>query len=161
MERHLCKCCYSIVYFPFFLIFYVLKEFPNLTQSDTGLTPSENESSFSVALAKDTPQLINYTYNTAEWLGFHKTDQDHSLPQLVKWNIIYIVTVTLWAVVLVRQFNFRVSRGKPTTRPYFMFPKIKRNDADKNLKNCIKYLFNYGFYKFGIEVSGWLSQFCF
>lgn len=130
----------------------VLKEFPNLTQSVGSTIHLENET-FSVAFANNTPQLINYTYNTAEWLGFQKTDQDHTLPQLVKWNIIYIVTVTLWAVVLVRQFNFRVSRGKPTTRPYFMFPNIKRSDADKNLKNCIKYLFNYGFYKFGIEVS--------
>lgn len=109
--------------------------------------------SLSVPLIKDTRQLINYTYNTAEWLGFNKTDASHSLPLLVKWNIIYILTVTLWAVVLVRQFNYRLSRGKPTTRPYFMFPKIKRTDADKNLKNCLKYLLNYGFYKFGVEVG--------
>lgn len=98
-------------------------------------------------------ELVNYTYNNAEWLGFRKTDDEYSLASLVKWNIIYITIVTLWAVILVRQFNFRVSRGKPTTRPFFMFPKIKRPDADKNLKNCFKYLLNFGFYKFGVEVS--------
>ncbi|RZC37773.1 piezo-type mechanosensitive ion channel component 2 [Asbolus verrucosus] len=90
--------------------------------------------------------------NNTKWLGFYKVHKDTTLPHLVKWNIIYILVVTLWAVVLVRQFNYRVSRGKPTVRAFFMFPKITRNDADKNLSNCIKYLFNYGFYKFGVEI---------
>lgn len=135
--------CVSILIFLYFIKLNcaILKEFPNNTKPNETLAYSNGS------------QLVNYTYNNAEWLGFHKTDKDHSLPALVKWNIIYIVVVTLWAVVLVRQFNFRVSKGKPTTRPYFMFPKIKRSDADKNLKNCLKYLFNFAFYKFGIEVS--------
>lgn len=33
-----------------------------------------------------------------------------------------------------------------------MFARITRIDAEKNTANMIKYLFNYGFYKFGIEV---------
>ncbi|KAK5645923.1 hypothetical protein RI129_004387 [Pyrocoelia pectoralis] len=33
-----------------------------------------------------------------------------------------------------------------------MFPKINRSDADKTVLKCIKYLFNYGFYKFGFEI---------
>ncbi|KYB27236.1 hypothetical protein TcasGA2_TC013391 [Tribolium castaneum] len=90
--------------------------------------------------------------NNAKWLGFYKTSKDASLPHLVKWNIMYILVVTLWAVILVRQFNYRVSRGKPTTRAFFMFPKITRWDADKSTSNCIKYLFNYGFFKFGVEI---------
>ena len=72
----------------------------------------------------------------------------------------YILVVSIWAVVLVRQFNFRVSKGKPTTRAFFMFPKITVREADKNIKTCIKYLLNYGFYKFGVEVRAlrcWLS----
>jgi hypothetical protein len=91
--------------------------------------------------------------NNAKWLGFYKTSKDASLPHLVKWNIMYILVVTIWAVVLVRQFNYRLSRGKPTTRAFFMFPKITKLDADKNVRSCIKYLFNYGFFKFGVEVS--------
>nr|CAH7742358.1 unnamed protein product [Callosobruchus chinensis] len=76
-----------------------------------------------------------------------------SLPSLVKWNIIYILVVTLWAVILVRQYNYRLSRGRPTTRAFFMFPNVKRTDADTNLRNCLKYLANYGYYKFGVEIS--------
>lgn len=111
------------------------------------------------ALEVTTPLFQNIStnetkYNSAEWLGFRKSTY---LPGLVKWNIIYILTVTLWSVVLVRQFNHRVSRGKPTSRPFFMFPKITRAEADKNLRNCMKYLANYGFYKFGVEVSLLLS----
>ncbi|XP_044268088.1 piezo-type mechanosensitive ion channel component-like isoform X7 [Tribolium madens] len=90
--------------------------------------------------------------NNAKWLGFYKTSKNENLPRLVQWNIMYILVVTIWAVILVRQFNYRASRGKPTTRAFFMFPKITRWDADKNLRNCIKYLFNYGFFKFGVEI---------
>ncbi|XP_063932118.1 piezo-type mechanosensitive ion channel component isoform X3 [Zophobas morio] len=90
--------------------------------------------------------------HNAVWLGFRKTAKDVSLPHLVKWNIMYILVVSIWAVVLVRQFNFRVSKGKPTTRAFFMFPKITVREADKNIKTCIKYLLNYGFYKFGVEI---------
>lgn len=60
--------------------------------------------------------------------------------------------MTLWSVILIRQFNYKVSRGKPTTRAFFMFPRVTKIDADKNLGSLIKYLFNYGFYKFGVEV---------
>lgn len=39
------------------------------------------------------------------------------------------------------------------TRPKVLFPRITRQDADKDLLHMIKYLVNYAFYKFGIEVS--------
>lgn len=94
----------------------------------------------------------NRTINNAEWLGFYKSDDMHSLPTLLKWNIIYILVVTLWAVVQVRQYNYKISRGKPPKRAFFMFPRITRQDADKDLLSCFKYLANYTFYKFGIEV---------
>lgn len=34
-----------------------------------------------------------------------------------------------------------------------LFPRITRNDADKDLTHAIKYLFNFAFYKFGVEVT--------
>nr|CAI5853648.1 unnamed protein product [Callosobruchus analis] len=98
----------------------------------------------------ENPELNMTTKNNAPWFGFEKGS---SLPSLVKWNITYILVVTLWAVILVRQYNYRLSRGRPTTRAFFMFPNIKRTDADTNLRNCLKYLANYGYYKFGVEIS--------
>ncbi|CAH1971749.1 unnamed protein product [Acanthoscelides obtectus] len=98
----------------------------------------------------ENPDINMTTKNNAPWFGFEKGSH---LPTLVKWNIIYILVVTLWAVILVRQYNYRLSRGRPTTRAFFMFPNIKRTDADTNLRNCLKYLANYGYYKFGVEIS--------
>lgn len=92
------------------------------------------------------------------WLGFDKTEQvDRSVPSLVKWNIIYILIVTLYSVIIVRQYNYRIARGKPTTRAFFMFPKITRAHADKSLKHMLKYLANFAYYKFGVEVSFFLN----
>ncbi|XP_048520924.1 piezo-type mechanosensitive ion channel component isoform X8 [Dendroctonus ponderosae] len=97
---------------------------------------------------------INKTLNNMHWLGFDKSDEvGRSVPSLVKWNIIYILVVTLYSVILVRQFNYRIARGKPTTRAFFMFPRITRSDADKSLKNMLKYLANYAYFKFGVEIS--------
>lgn len=33
-----------------------------------------------------------------------------------------------------------------------MFPEVTRKEADKDLIHCAKYIINYGFYKFGVEV---------
>ncbi|XP_018574920.1 piezo-type mechanosensitive ion channel component isoform X3 [Anoplophora glabripennis] len=91
-----------------------------------------------------------YKVNNAYWFGFDKTN---AVPRLVKWNIAYTLVVTLWSVILIRQHYYRISRGRPTTRAFFMFPKVTRADADKDLKTCLKYFANYGFYKFGLEIS--------
>ncbi|XP_025831153.1 piezo-type mechanosensitive ion channel component [Agrilus planipennis] len=95
---------------------------------------------------------IYNTTNTAEWLGFRKIDANNTLPRLVKWDIIFILMATLRTTVTVRQQNHRAVRGILLKRVYLMFPNIKRADADKDLKSCIKYLFNFGFYKFGVEI---------
>lgn len=47
----------------------------------------------------------------------------------------------------------RFLNGKPLTRPKVLFPKVTRADADKDLTYLIKYLFNFAFFKFGIEVT--------
>ena len=62
------------------------------------------------------------------------------------------------AVVRVRQLQKRHSNGEPISRPHVMFPNIQRCHADQDLRSCFKYLLNYGFYKFGVEVGK--SGFC-
>ncbi|XP_066250610.1 piezo-type mechanosensitive ion channel component isoform X3 [Euwallacea similis] len=113
-----------------------------------------NPGMWNVTCAMDNANHTETIANNMHWLGFDKTDQvGRSVPSLVKWNIIYILIVTLYSVILVRQYNYRIARGRPTTRAFFMFPRITRGDADKNLKNMLKYLANYAYYKFGIEIS--------
>lgn len=50
-------------------------------------------------------------------------------------------------------FSYRFLNGKSTSRPKVLFARVGRNDADKDLPHLIKYLFNFGFYKFGIETT--------
>jgi hypothetical protein len=64
-----------------------------------------------------------------------------------------IFLATLMAVVRVRQLYKRQLSGEPISRPHIMFPNIQRCHADRDLRSCFKYLLNYGFYKFGIEVG--------
>lgn len=52
-----------------------------------------------------------------------------------------------------RQKRKRFLSGKATTRPKVLFPRITRQDADKDVLSMLKYLANFIFYKFGIEVS--------
>lgn len=56
------------------------------------------------------------------------------------------------AIVVIRQRHNRIATGRSATRPFFMFHKITRLDADKDVLSCIKFMFNYGFFKFGIEI---------
>lgn len=75
-----------------------------------------------------------------------------NLPSLVKWYIAFILVVMIRAIVVIRQTHDRIVAGRNPSRPFFMFHKVTRTDADKSVINCIKYLFNYGFFKFGIEI---------
>ncbi|XP_060518446.1 piezo-type mechanosensitive ion channel component [Cylas formicarius] len=101
-----------------------------------------------------TENVTGRNANNLPWLGFDKVDEvDRSIPSLVKWNIIYILVVTIYSVVLIRQFYYRRSMNRPTSRAFFMFPRITKADADKNLSNMFKYLANYTFFRFGIEIT--------
>lgn len=65
-----------------------------------------------------------------------------------------MIVVTLHAVVSLRQFQMRAMKGhehKADTK--VLFPSTDRAKAETNLKSMIQYLFNYGFYKFGQEIT--------
>ncbi|XP_051158273.1 piezo-type mechanosensitive ion channel component-like isoform X4 [Leptopilina boulardi] len=106
---------------------------------------TRNYSSDNTSLAE------NYTvYNIAEWIGFKKAAAS-ALPDLLKGYIGIITVTTLRGIVTVRQWFHRQEKGEPLDPPQIMFPKIVRSDADKGIIPCLKFLFNFGFYKFGIE----------
>lgn len=65
----------------------------------------------------------------------------------------YIVIVSIHAVIILRQTIKRIKMGKSPRTPSVVFPKIKRADADKDIAHLLKYLINYGFYRFGTEVT--------
>lgn len=90
--------------------------------------------------------------NNAEWLGFRKIADGATLSGLLNMNIVYIVMVTVDVVVRMRQRNSRINRGRPDEPPAVLFPTVTRKDADQDLWHMLKYLSNYGFFKFGVEV---------
>ncbi|XP_052747026.1 piezo-type mechanosensitive ion channel component [Bicyclus anynana] len=93
------------------------------------------------------------TYNDAEWIGFRKATSSKPLVVLLKGYIGLIAVFTFYSLVTYRQRNIRAQGLLPNDQEKLMFPNITRKEADKDLIHCIKYLMNYGFYKFGVEIS--------
>nr|UEE08537.1 putative piezo-like channel protein [Astacus leptodactylus] len=96
-----------------------------------------------------TPYPLNETANNAAWLGLSKAP---SLPKYLKGYIGIIVVITVQAVVVIRQEYQRKLTGLPPPPPGVLFPNITRAVADDGISECTKFLLNYGFYKFGVEV---------
>ncbi|XP_043288582.1 piezo-type mechanosensitive ion channel component isoform X3 [Venturia canescens] len=90
------------------------------------------------------------TYNVAKWIGMDKA-RTGELPYLLRGYIGMVTVTTIRAIIVIRQCFHRHEKGEPLETPLVMFPKITRADADKGIPECLKFLFNYGFYKFGLE----------
>ncbi|ROT73144.1 putative piezo-type mechanosensitive ion channel component 2 isoform X6 [Penaeus vannamei] len=91
----------------------------------------------------------NETANNAVWLGLSKVP---SLPKYLKGYIGIIVVITVQAVVRIRQQYQRQLTGLPPPPPGVLFPNVTRAVADDGIPECAKFLLNYGFYKFGVEI---------
>ncbi|XP_026827290.1 piezo-type mechanosensitive ion channel component isoform X4 [Ooceraea biroi] len=93
----------------------------------------------------------NTIYNIAEWFGMRKAEPGR-LPELLKGYIGIVTVTTFRKIIRIRQWFYRHNKGESLDTPQVMFPRITRADADKGLPECLKFLFNYGFYKFGLEI---------
>uniref|UniRef100_A0A182NU57 Piezo-type mechanosensitive ion channel component n=1 Tax=Anopheles dirus TaxID=7168 RepID=A0A182NU57_9DIPT len=91
--------------------------------------------------------------NNAKWFGMRKTGSGETLSDLLRPYLVYILIVTVHAVTILRQTIHRMRLGQSPKTPSLMFPDIVRADADKDIPRMIKYLFNFGYYKFGVEIS--------
>lgn len=67
--------------------------------------------------------------------------------------IFLFVLMTLKTIVFLRRRYTIVVLKKQRPARSIVFPEITRKNADDNLLGCVKFLINYGFYKFGVEVS--------
>ncbi|RVE48798.1 hypothetical protein evm_006572 [Chilo suppressalis] len=93
------------------------------------------------------------TYNNADWLGFHKATKKRPLVVLLEGYIALIALFTFYSLVTYRQQNLRELGQNVKDKDKIMFPDITRKEADVDLVHCIKYFTNYGFYKFGVEIT--------
>lgn len=69
-----------------------------------------------------------------------------------------ILVLTIQAVVKIRQEVNRLNLNEPQPKAGVIFPDATRSTADDNLLECFKYLANYFFYKFGLEVSFFIKN---
>lgn len=61
--------------------------------------------------------------------------------------------LTIQAVVKIRQEVNRIQQNALEPKTGVIFPDTTRATADDNFIECMKFLINYFFYKFGLEVS--------
>ncbi|XP_049533763.1 piezo-type mechanosensitive ion channel component isoform X8 [Anopheles darlingi] len=91
--------------------------------------------------------------NNAQWFGMRKANGGQTLTDLLRPYLAYILMVTVHTVTILRQTIRRIRLGLSPKTPELMFPDIVRADADKDIPRMIMYLFNYGFFKFGVEIT--------
>lgn len=90
--------------------------------------------------------------NNAVWIGFKKASAEVKLEDLIRPYLMYIVMVSCHSFIILWQTIKRIKNNKTPRTPTVAFRNIRRSDADKDIPHLIKYLINYGFFKFGIEV---------
>lgn len=117
-------------------------------------TPSLSLSSF---FSQD--ELQSSTKNStvdstaSKWLGIEKLSGENSIFLTFVAHLSYVGLLSITNAILHYQQRKRFLEGQHINRPKVMFPRIAREDANKNLNALIKYVFNYAFYKFGVEVT--------
>lgn len=66
--------------------------------------------------------------------------------------IVALLAIALQAAVICRQQRKRLLSGRSAPPHGLVFPEADPNNWDDNLVDMTKFFFNYGFYKFGLEV---------
>lgn len=90
--------------------------------------------------------------NNAVWIGFKKETPEIKLADLIRPYLMYIIVVSIHSFLILYQTIRRIKQNKSPRTPTVVFKNIRRSDADRDIPHLIKYLINYGFYKFGIEI---------
>lgn len=97
---------------------------------------------------------INYSdfYNssTVRWLGFEKTSY---VGTYVLDLIVAIIFIAAYCLILYRQRHVRRLRGEIRSARGIIFPEADPAKWDASLLDMFKFFLNYGYYKFGFEVS--------
>lgn len=68
-------------------------------------------------------------------------------------NLVVTLALTLQQVIYVRQKIHSIVEEIPQLPAGITLPDITRADAEKDFTGLLKYLLNFGFYKFGIEIT--------
>uniref|UniRef100_A0A4W5N6C2 Piezo type mechanosensitive ion channel component 1 (Er blood group) n=1 Tax=Hucho hucho TaxID=62062 RepID=A0A4W5N6C2_9TELE len=148
--RHM-ACCLSTVWV---CIIIVCKMLYQLSIVD----PVEYSNNCTVPLANETnlkdAEVLNSTLyrepvDPANWFGFKK---DATVLGYSKNHLLVLMLLVFEATVNRHQaHHYRQQQRSPPLIPA-IFPQANRDTLDQGLLACIKYLLNYSFYKFGLEI---------
>lgn len=64
----------------------------------------------------------------------------------------YITLIVLLAFEAVIRAHQQQMYQKDKPKDGIIFPSVKREHADQGIVQCLQFMSNYGFYKFGLEV---------
>ncbi|KAL6101427.1 piezo1 [Pungitius sinensis] len=122
------------------------------------VNPAEYSSNCSLPLTNETNLLPEEMRNSslykepvdpAKWFGIRK---DATALGYSKNHLIVLMLLVFEATVYRHQsHHYRQLQRSPPTIPA-LFPAATRDTLDQGLIPCIKYLLNYAFYKFGLEI---------
>ncbi|XP_030831614.1 piezo-type mechanosensitive ion channel component 1 isoform X4 [Strongylocentrotus purpuratus] len=97
---------------------------------------------------KDFP--IEDNFNIPDWFGFIQVS---SFYKYVEGYVAIIVMLIIQAIVMLHQQQYRHQHGLVKPNYSIVFNDVTRECADKDgLPGCIKFLINYCFFKFGLEI---------
>ncbi|KAL3083769.1 hypothetical protein niasHT_036762 [Heterodera trifolii] len=89
-------------------------------------------------------------FNTTErWIGIGKEDFDGDI---VGFTTVLIL-IGMQFAIRYRQIHQRKMCGIDEPPPGVLFTAHNPRDFDKSLRDCAKFFLNFGFYKFGVEIS--------
>ncbi|XP_014677335.1 PREDICTED: piezo-type mechanosensitive ion channel component 1-like [Priapulus caudatus] len=100
--------------------------------------------------APDSPFNGTAEPTTGAWFGLEKTD---NVEAYLKGYIGVIAALCVQAIARYRQQHHRAVNGIVPPPSGVVFPEVDRRAADDGIVECAKYLVNYAFYKFGVEIS--------
>jgi hypothetical protein len=63
-----------------------------------------------------------------------------------------MVLIAFFLAIRYRQKHARSLCGQPEPPTGVVYPEAEPSRYDASLLDCVKFFFNYGFYKFGFEV---------
>ncbi|ULT94139.1 hypothetical protein L3Y34_003539 [Caenorhabditis briggsae] len=88
----------------------------------------------------------------ADWFGLRK--EGHSEPIYMLFGVICsIIALAFQSIVVYRQRHHRTALGLPESLRGKVFPDFYPQHYDRSLRHAIMFLVDYGFYKFGFEIT--------
>ncbi|XP_063044770.1 piezo-type mechanosensitive ion channel component 1 [Engraulis encrasicolus] len=111
--------------------------------------PFANETNLSPEEVANSTLFRSSGVDPANWFGIRK---ESTVLGYIKNHLLVLLLLVFEATVYRHQaHHYKQLQRSPPNIPA-LFPNAKRDNLDKSLLFCIKYLLSYSFYKFGLEI---------